>query len=392
MAEYLVQDTDLTAVADAIRTKTGSSDSIAFPDGFVSAVEGISTSEVVERTAWYRPPDWPDYDSLIADKSIFEDDYVNQTTIHCFYTIDTKIPNMTSLTPKYAAGTFEIGHFENGDFVADETISFPYDLTQHEERFVILRQVGTEFGFTNKAVPDRPLNPIIEIYGRLNGINLSGMYKINPQRLPTVRAVTLFGTVNFGSLAYAMIPMWAEYIDLSHATIPDVSSRMYGENAFKGCINLHTLLFPTSRQIATTDQFSLQHSRFANCYNLTNLDVSMWDVTEITSLGSTFDSDVSLVTLDISNWNMSSCTTTSNMFRYCYSLTNLITDGVTLPSIAISFSDCTALSVDSLNGIIAALPTLEDGTSLTLTLGSTNTAKLTEAEIAVATEKGWTVA
>lgn len=41
----------MTAVADAIRTKTGSSESLAFPDGFVSAVEGISGEGAVDPVA-----------------------------------------------------------------------------------------------------------------------------------------------------------------------------------------------------------------------------------------------------------------------------------------------------------------------------------------------------
>lgn len=41
MSKYFVEDTSLTAVADAIREKSGTDDSLAFPDGFVSAVEGI---------------------------------------------------------------------------------------------------------------------------------------------------------------------------------------------------------------------------------------------------------------------------------------------------------------------------------------------------------------
>lgn len=36
-------DASLTSVADAIRTKGGSSASLAFPDGFVSAIQAIST-------------------------------------------------------------------------------------------------------------------------------------------------------------------------------------------------------------------------------------------------------------------------------------------------------------------------------------------------------------
>lgn len=44
MAEYLTNTTDLTAVADAIRTKGGTSAQLAFPDGFVSAVQAIESA------------------------------------------------------------------------------------------------------------------------------------------------------------------------------------------------------------------------------------------------------------------------------------------------------------------------------------------------------------
>lgn len=43
MANYKVSDTELTSVANAIRTKGGTSASIAFPDGFVQAIEDIPT-------------------------------------------------------------------------------------------------------------------------------------------------------------------------------------------------------------------------------------------------------------------------------------------------------------------------------------------------------------
>lgn len=43
MAEYLVHSTDLTAVADAIRQKGGTTELLQFPEGFVSAVEAIQT-------------------------------------------------------------------------------------------------------------------------------------------------------------------------------------------------------------------------------------------------------------------------------------------------------------------------------------------------------------
>lgn len=43
MANYLTTDTDLEAVADAIRAKSNGSGSLAFPSGFVSAIENIET-------------------------------------------------------------------------------------------------------------------------------------------------------------------------------------------------------------------------------------------------------------------------------------------------------------------------------------------------------------
>jgi hypothetical protein len=42
MADYLVTDTELTSIANAIRTKGGTSASLSFPTGFVSAINAIS--------------------------------------------------------------------------------------------------------------------------------------------------------------------------------------------------------------------------------------------------------------------------------------------------------------------------------------------------------------
>ncbi len=42
MAKYFVEDTSLTSVADAIRAKSGTTETLEFPGGFVSAVEGIT--------------------------------------------------------------------------------------------------------------------------------------------------------------------------------------------------------------------------------------------------------------------------------------------------------------------------------------------------------------
>lgn len=50
MADYVVSDTSLVAVANAIRTKGGTSAQLAFPNGFISAVEAIETAQWTEQT------------------------------------------------------------------------------------------------------------------------------------------------------------------------------------------------------------------------------------------------------------------------------------------------------------------------------------------------------
>lgn len=44
MANYLTTDTELTSIANAIRTKGGTQAQLTFPSGFVSAINAISTS------------------------------------------------------------------------------------------------------------------------------------------------------------------------------------------------------------------------------------------------------------------------------------------------------------------------------------------------------------
>lgn len=42
MSDYIVKDTELTSVANAIRTKGGTNSQLVFPNGFVSAIGNIS--------------------------------------------------------------------------------------------------------------------------------------------------------------------------------------------------------------------------------------------------------------------------------------------------------------------------------------------------------------
>lgn len=80
----------------------------------------------------------------------------------------------------------------------------------------------------------------------------------------------------------------------------------------------------------------------------------------------------------------------ASTFDYCYELQNLTIDGV-IGQNGFNVRWSTKLTHDSLMSIINALQTKTSGT-WTVTLGSTNLAKLTDAEKAIATQKGWTLA
>lgn len=41
MAKYLTQDSSLTSIANAIRSKSGTSEALNYPDGFISAINNI---------------------------------------------------------------------------------------------------------------------------------------------------------------------------------------------------------------------------------------------------------------------------------------------------------------------------------------------------------------
>ena len=87
--------------------------------------------------------------------------------------------------------------------------------------------------------------------------------------------------------------------------------------------------------------------------------------------------------------DFSECVSASSAFNLCYALEKIEFVPNTIP-ISINFGTCTNLTHDSLMSIINGLAVVE--TTQTLTLGSTNLAKLTDEEKAIATEKGWTLA
>ena len=86
---------------------------------------------------------------------------------------------------------------------------------------------------------------------------------------------------------------------------------------------------------------------FGGCSSLTSLDVSNWDVSNVTNMYSMFYHCSSLTSLDVSNWNVSNVTTMYNMFTDCSSLTSLDVsnwDVSNVNDISNMFYDCISLT------------------------------------------------
>ena len=85
--------------------------------------------------------------------------------------------------------------------------------------------------------------------------------------------------------------------------------------------------------------------------------------------------------------DMQNVTNADEMFKSCSALEEVHIHNL---GTNLNLSDCTKLTHDCLVELINNLQTVTS--TKTLTLGSTNLAKLTDAEKQVATDKGWTLA
>ena len=150
---------------------------------------------------------------------------------------------------------------------------------------------------------------------------------------------------------------------------------------FSSCYALTTI--PQLDTSKVTDMSSM----FSSCYALTT--IPQLDTSNVTDMNNMFNSCSALTT--IPQLDTSKVTNMSSMFGDCSALENL--GGFLNCKVDLSLSNSTKFTHDSLMNVINNLYDLTaNGLSgQTLTLGSTNIAKLTADEIAIATNKGWTI-
>ena len=178
-------------------------------------------------------------------------------------------------------------------------------------------------------------------------------------------------------------------IDVSNWNTSNVTDM---SKMFSGCTKL------TSLDLSTwdTNKVTNMGTMFNNCLGLTSLDLSTWDTNKVTTMQNMFSYCSDLTSLGLSNWNTSKVTNMLDMFNNCKSLANLQFNDLGHNQICTSL-DLTACSALTKDSILYLFNNAFDRSAagytkaFTIRLNATIKALLTEEEIAIATNKGFTV-
>ena len=146
---------------------------------------------------------------------------------------------------------------------------------------------------------------------------------------------------------------------------------------FSSCSSLR------SAPLLDTSKVTNMNSMFYGCQKLTS--VPSFDTSKVTDMNYMFYSCSSL--RSVPSFDTSKVTNMNYMFASCYELETIHMKNI---GASLDIRDCTKLTREALLEIIGNLKTVTS--TKTLKMGSTNLAKLTEEDKAIATNKGWTLA
>ena len=133
-------------------------------------------------------------------------------------------------------------------------------------------------------------------------------------------------------------------------------------NAFNRCEKLESINFTN-----WSPKLKYMSAMFYNCYALNNLDLSHFDVSEVTSFDNVFDKNKSLTNINLSNFNPNNVTSMKRMFYDCRSLetvnlSNFVITSETLKDEALTDVNATATFIVKNNDVKELLETIASST------------------------------
>ena len=378
---------------------------------------------------YVRPANYPDIEGLAAKLSDSDE------VVYLTYDLSAG-ENFIGIYTVVDSGKkcyLERGHIANDNFVADYsvdltgTISYYEDLSSSNGNIQLwrIRGNGTDhisnFRFADQKTTFLPAlsQCCVERSGNLNWIS-TGSAQVS---FPYVTSFLIRDSLTFGknSNITSLDSLFAFATNLVSLDISDWNTSNWSvtslASTFQNCSSLKALdlsTWDTSNWAVISLAYTWQNCRklkeldlstwvtsgwavttiaycWSDCVSLKELDLSTWDTSgwALTTVSSSWANNISLYKLDLTGWDMSGCSasiTVSNTWATCYGLVEY--SGLALP-VAHSYSVSTYLTVDSLVDMLTVLPTVS---SKKITIGATNKAKLTAEQLAIATNKGWTVA
>lgn len=349
MANYLINDTQLTSVADAIRAKSGGSAGLAFPSGFISEIGNISSGGGGAASSGN---DVVFYDDLMNDcrggiaYSYSAAEFAKLTEMPAnpdhsnFVTHGISIP-MTSQGWNWSLADAKAYVAKHGKLNIGQTY-IPTDGKSHwicyvpedapVERWNTEIQLNVKDGSVNWQVDDGTIStasgnisvtfPSVGWHdvkiSAPNGVTYYPYYSLSNKTYDILGKIRKTIQVFLGSgVSYVGSNAFYSYSSLTSITISNGVTSI-GDSAFYDCCGLTSVTIPD-------DVTKFSNSAFYQCYSLTSITIP----NGVTSIGSyVFYNCYSLtsVTIPDSVTNINN----SNIFYHCYSLASIsIPDGIT---------------------------------------------------------------
>jgi len=270
MADYLTTDTELTSVADAIRSKGGTSASLVYPSGFVSAIQAISTgTDVSDTTAAAGDVRTGKYFYTAAGVKA-QGSIADQAA----QTITPGTTDQTIAAGKYLAGAQTIkgdADLVAGNIKKDVTI---FGVTGTFEGGATAEQLNVSQNGTYTAPTGKAYSPVVVNVpggqdataedGIITG-TLSGVYENN--RVTNIVSGCFSGCSMLTSVTFNACEAVGSYAFANCyklATANFQSCKTVYQYAFSYCTSLANISFPNCISVYT--------SAFCNCATLTTAD------------------------------------------------------------------------------------------------------------------------
>lgn len=341
--------TDITSAYNSIQSKGGTIPAHKNTDNLSTAISSIPSG------GWQPQPDWWDIDSILANDTenysgkviILIPDYAPTSIIQTGpFTIKPSMAK-TSDGTTYNNVSSNITH--TWDTTKDRTCSLGY-----KTRYVILYYNSSEMNFGhNQASYDLWKSALYII---INGITISSMANGN-----------IFTNSNL-----------LECLKITNGLLKPSNLTLGGTLKLKKIIGLDTSLVTNMNNFCSSNGL-VSYNDFWKDYQI--------DTSKVTSFSGAFNTSGLRY---IPSLDFNSATNINNMFNTSTIIT--INEIKNIKISGINLKTSTLLNHDTLIRFLNALYDYSSSSNTyTLTLGNTNLAKLTSAEIQIGTDKGWTI-